>query len=265
MKEKLPWFKFFATDWISDPAVRTMSSRQKGWYIDLLAYAWQEDGLPNNTEALQALTSYFADLEGLDRGGPDNTSNIYNLREEFLKVVGMFNEKLPTKRITHTKLWRLRQEMEEVSATKTRAANKRWADTHASTAHKTRTTHASAHVSAHAMHAECEAEPEYKDADADACAAAGEQASSAVAAAQKLRMDRPKLAAAAQTAAPAASPELQNPTLAACALALNLVPPNHQQRRQCELALMEAHERISKAQAPRQYAERIVRDLLGRV
>jgi len=41
----LPWFKFYATDWLADPRVRCFSLAQRGAYVDLLALAWQEGGV----------------------------------------------------------------------------------------------------------------------------------------------------------------------------------------------------------------------------
>src|SRR5215475_10295276 len=50
---KLPWFCFEATTWLSDPYVRLMSARQRGWYIDLLCWAWQEGGFrPQDAEII---------------------------------------------------------------------------------------------------------------------------------------------------------------------------------------------------------------------
>lgn len=122
MSEKLPWFKFYASDWISDARVRAMTSRQKGWYIDLMAYAWQEGGLPDDPKVLMVLTSYPADAYGYAQNPP----LAQKLEQEFHAVVEMFRTILPDERRTHPKLQALRQEMEQVSATKAKAANARW-------------------------------------------------------------------------------------------------------------------------------------------
>lgn len=133
---KLPWFKFYASDWISDGHVRTMTSRQKGWYIDLLCYAWQEGGLPDSLPALRTLTSFYADGEYLDMI-PESSSRplIKELADEFDEIISLFRTKLPDGRITHPRLHKLRLEMEQVSEQKTKAARARWdapADAHAS-------------------------------------------------------------------------------------------------------------------------------------
>lgn len=45
MASRYPWFKFFASDWLTDPFVRCLTAAQRGVYIDLLAYAWNEGGI----------------------------------------------------------------------------------------------------------------------------------------------------------------------------------------------------------------------------
>lgn len=48
---KAPAFQFYPADWVM--STRTMPAEARGVYIDLLSFAWTEDGLP-------------ADLAGLD-------------------------------------------------------------------------------------------------------------------------------------------------------------------------------------------------------
>jgi hypothetical protein len=136
MSAKLPWFKFFASDWIGDGHVRTMTSRQKGWYIDLMAYAWQEGGLPNKLPALRTMTSFYADREYLEMI-PESYSAplLKELCDEFDEIIARFKTVLPDGRITHPRLHKLRQEMEQVNEQKTKAARSRWdapADAYAS-------------------------------------------------------------------------------------------------------------------------------------
>jgi len=51
-------FLFNVKDWLSDFRVKTMTPAQKGYYIDLLAYMWNEGGsLPNNNAMLMGLLS----------------------------------------------------------------------------------------------------------------------------------------------------------------------------------------------------------------
>ena len=117
MADKLPWFPFYATDWLSDPTVRTMSSRQKGWYMDLLCFAWQEHGLSSAIAVLQRLTSYWDDHNYIDKlsGQPEPFNE---LKEEFEEVVEMFSLELGEDRVTHPKLEEIRIKSENDSIRK---------------------------------------------------------------------------------------------------------------------------------------------------
>ena len=42
----LPYFQMYAKDWTSSETTRVMSFAEKGLYIDLLSFAWTNDGLP---------------------------------------------------------------------------------------------------------------------------------------------------------------------------------------------------------------------------
>lgn len=55
---KPPAFQFYAKDWISSKAVRMMNPRQRGYYIQLMAEAWDNTPighLPNEPEVLRVL------------------------------------------------------------------------------------------------------------------------------------------------------------------------------------------------------------------
>lgn len=55
---KSPAFQFYPSDWLSSRAVRLMDAEQRGWYIQLLAEAWQsrpQATLPNDPEMLLRL------------------------------------------------------------------------------------------------------------------------------------------------------------------------------------------------------------------
>lgn len=41
---KIPWFKLFVGDWLSDRRIKSLSYAAKGVYIDLLCLMWQEEG-----------------------------------------------------------------------------------------------------------------------------------------------------------------------------------------------------------------------------
>ena len=52
---KLPWFKFFAADWLSDEKVTTMTMAERGQYITLLCYHWIHGSLPFDGKDLAKL------------------------------------------------------------------------------------------------------------------------------------------------------------------------------------------------------------------
>lgn len=72
MSDRFPWFPFYTADWLTSPAIVSMSAEQRGGYVQLLAYAWNggndEPSLPDDDRQL-------AILSGLGRrwarhGGP---------------------------------------------------------------------------------------------------------------------------------------------------------------------------------------------------
>ena len=52
---KAPAFQFYASDFLSDLKVATMSMSERGVYITLLSYAWLENGLPQDIKKLARL------------------------------------------------------------------------------------------------------------------------------------------------------------------------------------------------------------------
>lgn len=55
-----PAFPFYAFDWLSS-STRAMSLAARGAYVDLLAFAWDQNGLPADTEALRRMTGASPD------------------------------------------------------------------------------------------------------------------------------------------------------------------------------------------------------------
>ena len=47
-----PSFQFYPRDWLANSSVRRMTLAERGAYIDLLAYAWQDGGLPDDDAEL---------------------------------------------------------------------------------------------------------------------------------------------------------------------------------------------------------------------
>jgi len=55
---KVPYMRFYAGDWLSDPKVRRLTWEQKGVYIDMLALMWKNGGsasLPDDPGAIAAM------------------------------------------------------------------------------------------------------------------------------------------------------------------------------------------------------------------
>lgn len=57
----LPYFKFYPGDWLSDFHVRAMEPADRGIYIDLLAFDWEEGGLPDDPEILAKVVGVDAE------------------------------------------------------------------------------------------------------------------------------------------------------------------------------------------------------------
>ena len=55
MGDKLPWFKFFAKDWLTDDTVLEMDCAERGMYIQLLAYQWVNGKIPKTRVAIARL------------------------------------------------------------------------------------------------------------------------------------------------------------------------------------------------------------------
>lgn len=56
-----PFFKFYTKDWLSDFNVRCMDPAERGIYVDLLAFDWEEDGIPADPDRLAKVTGTDAD------------------------------------------------------------------------------------------------------------------------------------------------------------------------------------------------------------
>jgi uncharacterized protein YdaU (DUF1376 family) len=68
---KAPAFQFYASDFLSDMKVATMSMEERGVYITLLSYAWLENGLPPVEQKLARLC-----------GNPENWEAIWEVVSE---------------------------------------------------------------------------------------------------------------------------------------------------------------------------------------
>jgi len=50
-----PAFQFYSRDWLASSSVRRMTLAERGAYIDLLAYAWRDGGIPDDEAELARL------------------------------------------------------------------------------------------------------------------------------------------------------------------------------------------------------------------
>lgn len=50
LPNRLPWFPFYAVDWLADYAVRQLTLEHRGIYIDLLAWQWREEWIPDDPD-----------------------------------------------------------------------------------------------------------------------------------------------------------------------------------------------------------------------
>lgn len=84
MTDRLPWFPFYAGDWLADLKVRMLTTAQRGVYADLLAFQWREGVVPNDGPGLAAmLGADGADVSlVLDRFFPADTGGRRNARLE---------------------------------------------------------------------------------------------------------------------------------------------------------------------------------------
>lgn len=112
---KLPSFPFYVNDWLSSSRVRLMTPAERGAYIDLLAYDWADDGIPNDDDKL-------ASLSGLG-------DTWFNGSAQVLKAC-FVNHPAKVGFLTNVRLQQVRLEYLEWRETKSQvgkyAAQKRW-------------------------------------------------------------------------------------------------------------------------------------------
>ena len=60
---KAPAFQFYASDFLSDINVTTMTMAQRGMYITLLAFEWIEGSLPTDLLKLRILCGNHPDFD----------------------------------------------------------------------------------------------------------------------------------------------------------------------------------------------------------
>lgn len=73
MANKPPAFQFYPKDWLTSKAVIAMTATQRGYYIQLLAYAWDSERpgtLPNDPGIIWRLAGAASRREFEAKGGP---------------------------------------------------------------------------------------------------------------------------------------------------------------------------------------------------
>jgi uncharacterized protein YdaU (DUF1376 family) len=90
-----PWFPLYVKDWLV--ATRRLTAEQRGLYMDLLCFAWEDGGLPLDVEAMRRLTQSttavwkraWPDLAGKFevRDGRWVNRRMERVRDEMLRMV----------------------------------------------------------------------------------------------------------------------------------------------------------------------------------
>lgn len=115
---ELHWFRFYAKDWLSSPAVTMMTPEQRGAYVHLLALAWGDGSIE---PSLPANDASLAQMSGL---GPRWKKQSALIVEQFDRVGDrLVNAKL-------TDVWREGQEQHEKAVAKGRKGGLTKAERH---------------------------------------------------------------------------------------------------------------------------------------
>ena len=64
--EKLPWFKFYPADFLTDEKVMTMTYEEIGIYLTLLCYQWMQGSIPADSSQAQAMLKLGSSHAGTD-------------------------------------------------------------------------------------------------------------------------------------------------------------------------------------------------------
>lgn len=97
MPSPLPYFQFFARDWLSSSGTRDMSLAARGAYIDLLSYQWEDGDLPDSLPILAKrlgvstleLESIWPEIEGSFERCEDGRLRNRRLSEERDHLMGL--------------------------------------------------------------------------------------------------------------------------------------------------------------------------------
>ena len=89
-ENKSPAFQFYARDFLTDINVQLMSMEERGIYITLLAFAWLENGVPNDITVLSRLCGNPKDFEqsiqNVIKCFYEQDGRLYNRRMESIRL-----------------------------------------------------------------------------------------------------------------------------------------------------------------------------------
>lgn len=85
--EKLPWFSFYASDFLLSPHVQAMSDQAVGVYTKLLCHSWIDEGIPSDEKTLRLLAGknyaeVWPEIEDCWEPHPEDPSRLINVRQE---------------------------------------------------------------------------------------------------------------------------------------------------------------------------------------
>jgi len=82
--DRLPWFPFYAADWLTDPDVRAMTYAERGLYLECLCMQWREGSIPSDVKRLARITGAPAKLlhRILGKFEPSRDGELQNARME---------------------------------------------------------------------------------------------------------------------------------------------------------------------------------------
>lgn len=117
MSEKMPWFKFYASDWQSDENVLFMDFFERGVYLELLLRNWVEGSIPSSPSKCLILLTRFAST--------DSEAEREKIRKALQVILPLFHQSadLPG-RLVHPKLEEQRRNMQEISQKRANAGRK---------------------------------------------------------------------------------------------------------------------------------------------
>lgn len=116
MSDKLPWFKFFPFDWLSDTNVQTMTLAERGFYIEILCRIWVDGGIKNDRTHVERLFNTCS--------ANDQECSTHVQTQTIDTVISCLNETEDGEKLTHWKLEELRENNSELIEKRRKAGKK---------------------------------------------------------------------------------------------------------------------------------------------